>query len=133
LLFLGPQVINFLYSVPQLFRLVPCPRHRMPAYAEEEDAVCVSFTDWFQEKSINKLVLLALERGGLAKVERMQEGELIRVSNLTLINLTIWKLGGGPFNEGKLTYFLLLCQVIWVAIAFAIRYHGAALFYAIVE
>jgi hypothetical protein len=32
LLFFIPQVINFLYSVPQLFRLVPCPRHRMPKY-----------------------------------------------------------------------------------------------------
>lgn len=30
LLFFIPQVFNFLYSVPQLFHLVPCPRHRMP-------------------------------------------------------------------------------------------------------
>lgn len=32
LLFFIPQVINFLYSVPQLFHLVPCPRHRMPRF-----------------------------------------------------------------------------------------------------
>ena len=24
------QVLNFLYSVPQLFKWVPCPRHRLP-------------------------------------------------------------------------------------------------------
>ena len=30
LLFFIPQILNFLYSVPQLFRIVPCPRHRMP-------------------------------------------------------------------------------------------------------
>ncbi|GJP32228.1 hypothetical protein CLOM_g16822 [Closterium sp. NIES-68] len=31
LLFL-PQVINFIYSVPQLFKFVPCPRHRLPKF-----------------------------------------------------------------------------------------------------
>mmetsp|Transcript_32512 Transcript_32512/g.71060 ORF Transcript_32512/g.71060 Transcript_32512/m.71060 type:complete len:409 (-) Transcript_32512:393-1619(-) len=30
LLFFLPQLLNFLYSVPQLFKLVPCPRHRLP-------------------------------------------------------------------------------------------------------
>ncbi len=30
LLFFIPQILNFLYSVPQLFRIVPCPRHRLP-------------------------------------------------------------------------------------------------------
>ena len=29
LLFFIPQVLNFLYSTPQLFRLIPCPRHRL--------------------------------------------------------------------------------------------------------
>ncbi|CAI5984542.1 unnamed protein product [Closterium sp. NIES-64] len=31
LLFL-PQVINFIYSIPQLFKFVPCPRHRLPKF-----------------------------------------------------------------------------------------------------
>lgn len=30
LLFFLPQIINFLYSCPQLFKFVPCPRHRLP-------------------------------------------------------------------------------------------------------
>lgn len=30
LLFFIPQILNFLYSVPQLFGLIPCPRHRLP-------------------------------------------------------------------------------------------------------
>ena len=30
LLFFIPQVINFVYSLPQLFKIVPCPRHRLP-------------------------------------------------------------------------------------------------------
>ena len=32
LLFLVPQIFNFVYSVPQLFKFVPCPRHRLPRY-----------------------------------------------------------------------------------------------------
>ena len=30
MLFFVPQVFNFLYSIPQLFKFVPCPRHRLP-------------------------------------------------------------------------------------------------------
>jgi UDP-N-acetylglucosamine--dolichyl-phosphate N-acetylglucosaminephosphotransferase len=32
LLFFAPQVLNFLYSIPQLFKIVPCPRHRLPKF-----------------------------------------------------------------------------------------------------
>ncbi|KDD74929.1 glycosyl transferase [Helicosporidium sp. ATCC 50920] len=32
LCFLLPQVLNFLYSLPQLLHIVPCPRHRLPRY-----------------------------------------------------------------------------------------------------
>jgi len=32
LLFFLPQVLNFLYSVPQLFKIVTCPRHRLPVF-----------------------------------------------------------------------------------------------------
>ena len=32
LLFLVPQILNFVYSLPQLFKIVPCPRHRLPVF-----------------------------------------------------------------------------------------------------
>ncbi|GJJ76774.1 UDP-N-acetylglucosamine--dolichyl-phosphate N-acetylglucosaminephosphotransferase [Entomortierella parvispora] len=32
MLFFIPQIFNFLLSSPQLFRLVPCPRHRVPRF-----------------------------------------------------------------------------------------------------
>jgi UDP-N-acetylglucosamine--dolichyl-phosphate N-acetylglucosaminephosphotransferase len=32
LLFLLPQLLNFLYSIPQLAKIVPCPRHRLPKF-----------------------------------------------------------------------------------------------------
>lgn len=33
LLFFIPQIFNFLLSAPQLFGIVPCPRHRVPRLA----------------------------------------------------------------------------------------------------
>ncbi|KAJ2882792.1 tunicamycin resistance protein, partial [Coemansia asiatica] len=35
LLLFVPQVFNFLYSAPQIFGLVPCPRHRLPKMVTE--------------------------------------------------------------------------------------------------
>ena len=45
LLFHIPQVVNFVFSVPQLMnaRAIPCPRHRMPAFVSETGEVCVSY------------------------------------------------------------------------------------------
>eukprot|EP01043_Picozoa_sp_COSAG02_P014953 COSAG02_NODE_625_length_19372_cov_14.475355_2_plen_433_part_00 len=46
LLFHIPQVVNFVFSVPQLMnaRAIPCPRHRMPALVVETGEVCASYT-----------------------------------------------------------------------------------------
>jgi UDP-N-acetylglucosamine--dolichyl-phosphate N-acetylglucosaminephosphotransferase len=27
-----PQILNFIYSVPQLFGFIACPKHRLPRY-----------------------------------------------------------------------------------------------------
>mmetsp|Transcript_4022 Transcript_4022/g.8699 ORF Transcript_4022/g.8699 Transcript_4022/m.8699 type:complete len:199 (-) Transcript_4022:31-627(-) len=35
LLFFIPQLINFIYSLPQLFHIIPCPRHRLARYDKE--------------------------------------------------------------------------------------------------
>lgn len=35
LLFFIPQIFNFVYSLPQLFHIVPCPRHRIPKYNDK--------------------------------------------------------------------------------------------------
>ncbi|AFZ80501.1 N-acetylglucosamine-1-phosphate, putative [Theileria equi strain WA] len=32
-----PQLINFILSLPQLFGIVPCPRHRIPRYNQKTD------------------------------------------------------------------------------------------------
>ena len=35
LLFFLPQILNFVYSLPQLFGIIPCPRHRLPRFNKE--------------------------------------------------------------------------------------------------
>ena len=130
LLFMLPQVLNFVYSLPQLVRLVPCPRHRMPLYVEAADAVDVSFTDWIDEGVINPLLLTVIETLGLAKVER--KGTKLRVSNLTVINFVLWKVGK-PVNEGRIVNYLLGLQILWIFMAFVLRYYGAGLVYTLVD
>lgn len=34
LLFFIPQIFNFIFSCPQLFHFLPCPRHRLPKYVD---------------------------------------------------------------------------------------------------
>merc|ERR1719454_2467727 len=44
-LFFIPQVLNFLFSIPQLFKWIPCPRHRMPGYCTKRDKLINSYTE----------------------------------------------------------------------------------------
>ena len=43
LLFFLPQIFNFILSCPQLFGLIPCPRHRVPRLAGT--ILCVIWTN----------------------------------------------------------------------------------------
>lgn len=72
LLFFIPQIINFLYSTPQLFGIVHCPRHRLPRYnvktgkleAIKTNLNLVNLTLWITGPMTEKnlcIVLLALQ------------------------------------------------------------------------
>mmetsp|Transcript_15563 Transcript_15563/g.42637 ORF Transcript_15563/g.42637 Transcript_15563/m.42637 type:complete len:290 (+) Transcript_15563:222-1091(+) len=141
LLFFMPQIVNFVYSLPQLFKAIPCPRHRMPGYDRETNRLVVSFAE-FDESDLGilgRLVLFISERLNLARVERpassaSQEGtspaqvaRSVRISNLTIINLTLHLLG--PMHEAHLTIVLLTIQVVSSGLALFIRYYLAALLY----
>lgn len=41
LVFFLPQLLNFLYSAPQLFGLIPCPRHRLPRFDPTTGEPCL--------------------------------------------------------------------------------------------
>jgi UDP-N-acetylglucosamine--dolichyl-phosphate N-acetylglucosaminephosphotransferase len=132
LLFMAPQVLNFLYSIPQLFGIIPCPRHRLPVYVEDRDVVSISYTDWLDPKTelswLGRSTVYVLESFKLAKVERSR-GKL-RVQNLTLLCLSLWLFG--DMRESSLTDTLLAFQCFWSLIAFVVRYFVAGLVYKVV-
>ncbi|KFM57402.1 UDP-N-acetylglucosamine--dolichyl-phosphate N-acetylglucosaminephosphotransferase, partial [Stegodyphus mimosarum] len=108
LLFFIPQIINFLFSCPQLFHFVPCPRHRLPRHNKETDLMETS-TVIFKPKSLSFLghVCLSIARNfHLANyTEKIQGDEVIaECTNFTLINFTLKV--AGPTHEKVLTIYL---------------------------
>ncbi|KAJ1519626.1 hypothetical protein ONE63_004899 [Megalurothrips usitatus] len=141
LLFFIPQVFNFLYSVPQLFHFVPCPRHRMPRLNLATNKLEPSVT-LFKQSDLKKPMLVALRFLGKFGLVRWRDtvtthpdscgrgdsdDRMVECNNLTLINLVLILLG--PMNEAKLTTILIIIQIMCSALAFAIRYPLASMFY----
>ncbi|KAK5954996.1 tunicamycin resistance protein [Knufia fluminis] len=73
LLLLIPQIFNFIYSTPQLFKLVPCPRHRLPRFNARTGLLEPSVTPWEEDKQPKPYLIKIfgiLERFGLLQVAR---------------------------------------------------------------
>jgi UDP-N-acetylglucosamine--dolichyl-phosphate N-acetylglucosaminephosphotransferase len=131
LLFFIPQVFNFLFSVPQLFHLVPCPRHRLPRHNAETDKLEMSYSQFktSQLSLAGRLVLTLFRTFRLVDVrQNVGEGsEFTECSNMTIINLVIHIVG--PTHERTLTVYLLVLQIVCSLIALFIRYPLARLMY----
>lgn len=137
LLLLVPQIFNFAYSAPQLFGVVPCPRHRLPHFnartgllepsmAEFSSAVVVgggvgvnalvddapAYSRKTKGRPLHPLVqtaLKSLHRLRLVRVETHPEtGQVLRCTNLTLLNL--WLVWFGPLREDRLALQILGAQ-----------------------
>lgn len=128
LLFFMPQIFNFLYSVPQLFHFVPCPRHRLPKFDPDSGLVNYSKTTFREEELsiVGKLLFFVFKTLRLIKWERTKDNVIV-CNNFTLINFFI--LFTGPIHERTLNNYLLVCQIIFSCFAFLIRYPLAQYFY----
>jgi len=131
LLFFLPQVINFVYSGPQIFRFVPCPRHRLPRYSKQTNRIEMSTVRFKQSdiKFLGRLFIKILESMGLLWVQRNigENREYMECNNFTLVNLVLKIFG--PMNERNATILLLLIQILCSCFAFTIRYPLARVFY----
>lgn len=69
MLFFIPQLINFVLSLPQLFHIIPCPRHRVPNWDPKRDVLMNSknytilnaillFTGDLHEKRLTKVTIM---------------------------------------------------------------------------
>lgn len=105
LLLFIPQIINFLYSIPQLFKLVPCPRHRLPLFIPETGLQ--TYSRFPCKKNEFKLL----------KVKVDDEF----CPNMTLLNLILRV--SGPLHEKTLCLVTLGIQLLCSGLAFGIRYY----------
>lgn len=103
------QIVNFLYSLPQLFHVVPCPRHRLPSFNASENVMHPSFAK-FEGSGIGRALLEFLAIFKLLEVKRNDKGSIEEFTNLTIINLTLVWLG--PLNESTLCSIILSFQFV---------------------
>ncbi|KOS17955.1 UDP-N-acetylglucosamine--dolichyl-phosphate N-acetylglucosaminephosphotransferase [Escovopsis weberi] len=111
-LLLAPQLFNFAYSTPQIFGLVPCPRHRLPRLNARSGLLEPSRASWSPDRQPRPLVaraILLLHRLRLLRATTDDSGRLIDTTNLTLLNL--WLVWRGPLREDRLAWEVTLLQL----------------------
>ncbi|KAH9947993.1 N-acetylglucosaminephosphotransferase [Amylocystis lapponica] len=130
LLFFLPQIFNFVLSCPQLFGLVPCPRHRVPRF-DADTALLHPSRAAFTERAPSRLATLALRLLAALRLVELTEdgrtGSITETTNLTILNVFLLRLG--PMKEDSLVKVLIASQVTGSIAAFVVRYGLAGLVY----
>jgi UDP-N-acetylmuramyl pentapeptide phosphotransferase/UDP-N-acetylglucosamine-1-phosphate transferase len=124
LLLFIPQIFNFLYSAPQLFGLVPNPRHRLPRFNARTGLLEPSVTQWPRPPS--KLIAMALDllhALHLLRVEKNPKGEIVESTNFTILNL--WLVWFGPLREDRLAMQILVMQAFVGILGLLVRHKMA--------
>ncbi|CAB5187551.1 unnamed protein product [Rhizophagus irregularis] len=129
LLFFIPQIFNFIYSCPQLFRLVDCPRHRLPRFNPSENKL--EYSRVKIQKPLKKPASFVLDLFELLRLVKVDKGETsIEVNNFTLMNLLLLKIG--PLHERTLAILVVVIQILASCLSFYIRYHLVHFFYEVI-
>ena len=111
LLFFIPQVMNFVWSVPQLFKFVPCPRHRLPSVDKTTGLMIPSTFDCEPHQYIWLKWMMNLHR------------DCTSIPNMTVINLFLVLFG--PRSEKSLCTSLLGLQMAACFFGLFVRYYIA--------
>ncbi|CAF1430149.1 unnamed protein product, partial [Didymodactylos carnosus] len=114
MLFFLPQIFNFILSIPQLFKFIPCPRHRLPRLDPSANVLRPSRVD-FRKNELKPLGLFMLKFFSIIKMIQYEETInqdtkeiMISSTNFTIINTALcWC---GPLHEEKLTKLLMGVQ-----------------------
>jgi len=129
ILLLIPQIFNFLYSVPQLFGLVPCPRHRLPRFNARTGLLEPSVTPWTPDRQPKAPIAWALKLLGslrLLRVTMDETGEkFVETSNFTILNL--WLVWRGPLREDRLAVEITVMQTLCGLFGLFVRHRLALL------
>ncbi|KAJ3935107.1 MAG: UDP-N-acetylglucosamine-dolichyl [Lentinula lateritia] len=128
LLFFLPQIFNFVLSCPQLFGLVPCPRHRVPRFDADTNLLHPSKAIFLKPPSkLAATVLRILSIFKMVVLTVHPSGVILETTNLTILNFFLVRLG--PMNEKRLVQVLMCCQIGGSVLAFSVRYGLAGLVY----
>lgn len=130
LLFFLPQIFNFVLSCPQLFGLVPCPRHRVPRFVptiqltislnhslidrfDPDTNLLHPSKAKFSEKPASKLATLILRLFSTFGLTHLTidpaRGRILEATNLTILNFLLVRFG--PMTEKRLVQVLMATQV----------------------
>lgn len=128
LLFFMPQVFNFILSAPQLFRIIPCPRHRLPSLQTNGnlEASVVEFPR--PPTKIQRVVLNTAGMLGMVRLCRLENGQIISSTNFTLISMVLVRFG--QMREDKLALLIMIIQAVFGCIGFFIRHRLAKLIFS---
>jgi len=130
LLFFIPQIFNFVLSSPQLFGILPCPRHRVPKFDGQTNLLHPSTMTFYNNppSQLASLAMTMLSTAGLSELTvRPQDGKIVEATNLTILNVFLVRLG--PMSEKRLVQTLIGTQVMCSLLAFVVRYGMAWLVY----
>ena len=147
-LFFLPQLANFLYSIPQLFKFVPCPRHRLPHVVDmsEKPTSGKNGSKGGSSASAAALSGSTVSARAITSTQRMVAStfevkpaehrwlkrlhflpvDAEALPNFTVINLALRCLGSGRVSERDLCVILLALQATSCAVALGLRYSGVA-------
>ncbi|PWY73596.1 UDP-N-acetylglucosamine-dolichyl-phosphate N-acetylglucosaminephosphate transferase [Aspergillus heteromorphus CBS 117.55] len=126
LLLFIPQIFNFLYSTPQLFHVIPCPRHRLPKFNSVSGLLDASVTEWTVPPSPPIATILELlHRLRLVRVTKNDKGQIVESTNLTILNL--WLVWAGPMKENQLAWHMVGVQTVCGLLGLFVRHRLALL------
>ena len=132
LLLFIPQIFNFVYSAPQLFHIVPCPRHRLPRFNARTGLLEPSVATFSADKPLRPVVgeaLKLLHKLRLLRVETDADGRVTETSNFTILNL--WLVWRGPLREDRLAVEILIMQTAVGLMGLWVRHSLALLLFAV--
>ncbi|KAF8847333.1 hypothetical protein BDZ45DRAFT_681952 [Acephala macrosclerotiorum] len=117
-----PQLANFVYSLPQLAKIVPCPRHRLPHFNARTGLMEPSMTIWDNQgpKPLISFVLKTLDRLYLLRIKTNEEGQITESSNFTILNL--WLVWFGPRREDRLVMDIVGLQLVCGLLGLLVRH-----------
>lgn len=125
LLLFIPQIFNFVISLPQLFGIVPCPRHRLPRLnpqTNQLEASTVVIVDFRRLQPLGKLCINLFSRFGIINILKSptSDNPSMICTNFTLLSVLLNHFG--PMREDQLTILLMTVQSVSCAIGLLIRH-----------